>query len=163
MEVNCYINSADKRVVDKSDFLSRQQTRTAWHINRDFSVTNPILDINIGVYGYTLDINYIYIPLYKRYYYVDKYEITANNMTRLYCSVDSLMSYKDYINNLYCNIIRQENIQSTYIIDNNLPIYSNKSTECIKLNSSDLNLSTSANENTFNFVINVAGGSQSEN
>lgn len=52
--------------------------------------------------------NYLYIPLFKRYYFINRTEVVRNNLWRIFCNVDVLESFKTEILNLEAIIDKQE-------------------------------------------------------
>ena len=72
-------------------------------------------------------------------------------------SVDVLMTYVDGIKNLSATISRQENIGINDIVDSLLPLQNRKELAVIEFESSEFNI-TSANNGSYNFVLNVTGG-----
>lgn len=99
-----YKNSSESNRLDKTKYLT--SVGSAFGNFRDIcDIINPVINIE---YKKIPEFNYLYIPNFNRYYFVDKYEIIRTNIFRLYLHVDVLMSYKDGIKNLECLILRNE-------------------------------------------------------
>lgn len=104
--------------VDKTDyidFVSEQDIR----IIEPSSIINPVLVIE---YNKLPDFNYVYIPMFNRYYYINEIISVRNNIWELHLSVDVLMSFKDTIKTQMGNVIRQENIGNNFMPDNQIPV-----------------------------------------
>lgn len=69
-----------------------------------------------------LTTNYVFIPEFSRYYFVDDIISLGNNFWSISLSVDVLMSFKKYIYNLNCWVDRNEYEFDTALPDNSLPI-----------------------------------------
>lgn len=79
----------DNAVVDKT--FEELATLNAV-IKQDTSIINPAL---IFAYDGDVDFNYVYIPIFGRYYFVKDIDILTGNRYSLTCHVDVLMSFKD--------------------------------------------------------------------
>ena len=125
IDMELYRNSSEQNRVDKSKYLESAGVLNG--ILRDeCDMVNPVIVIE---YHKVPDFNYIYIPAFKRYYFLTKFEFVRKNAYRLYLHVDVLMSYKDGIKNLECLILRNEyrynkNISSSLPIVQNVDYYS---------------------------------------
>ena len=122
----------------------------------DYNISAPNLLI-VNATGAIANNNYAYIPNYGRYYYVDSVTVGRNGMYVVQLSVDVLMTYADAIKNLSATISRQENIGINDIVDSLLPLQNRKELAVIEFESSEFNI-TSANNGSYNFVLNVTGG-----
>lgn len=99
-----YKNNSESNRLDKTKYLT--SVGSAFGNFRDIcDIINPVINIE---YKKIPDFNYLYIPNFNRYYFVDKYEIIRTNIFRLYLHVDVLMSYKDGIKKLECLVLRNE-------------------------------------------------------
>ena len=65
------------------------------------------------------EFNYIYIPDYRRYYFVESVSLSENGMNVYECECDYLMTYKELINNLSvkCKGSTKKFITNDVIID----------------------------------------------
>ena len=135
-EDNLYINNDGRTTL----FVYKQNTKNI-ELDKDLDMTNvsifdgkfnhsiAIKTINIDVSGYNLlnGYNYVYLPLLKRYYYVDSVEIISANYTRLHLKEDVLMSWRTLIRNQEMYITRYQQSTEEFLIDDRLP-FSSKST-----------------------------------
>ena len=122
----------------------------------DYNISAPNLLI-VNATGAIANNNYAYIADYKRYYYVDSVTVGRNGMYIVQLSVDVLMTYADAIKNLSATISRQENVGINDIVDSLLPLQNRKELAVIEFENSEFNI-TSANNGSYNFVLNVTGG-----
>lgn len=108
----------DAKTLNKS-FATVQDNVTAV-LKQDTSALNPHF---ILVYdaGY-LSANYIYSGLTDRYYFIKDYQMLAGNRIDLDCIVDVLASASNSVNQLSCNIIRQENTGLSTLPDSNIMV-----------------------------------------
>lgn len=112
-EVYLFQNSADSNTVDKTSKL-KSIGKISGVIRNKTSITNLILTIE---YNGVPNFNYVYIPLFNRYYFVSDFSSVKFNLWELDLNVDVLMSYKDGIYNLRCFIDRCENVYNDLIPD----------------------------------------------
>ena len=118
MNINLYINLSDNKKVDKA--LTAEKTFDCT-IKRETGVVNPTIVITStdDLRGY----NYVYIPLYARYYYASV-TVGPNNVYTLSCNVDVLMSYKGQFLTKEAIIKRSASLYNLYMPDNNFYISS---------------------------------------
>lgn len=149
MELVLYQNSAEKNRVNKAGYLSLM-IRLDGYMREITSIVNPSITIELNsksaesvvlnnelVVSSAEDLivvvrskifasNYVYIPEFNRYYFIDDIEVINNRLWRIYCSVDALMSFKDEILELNCLINRQEWLTDGLIVDSKFPVSSIK-------------------------------------
>ena len=84
MNISLFINLSDNRNMTKS--LTGEKTYDCT-IKRETGVVNPVIMITStdDLRGY----NYVYVPLYKRYYYASV-TVGPNNVYTFNCNVDVL-------------------------------------------------------------------------
>lgn len=112
-----YQNSAEVNRVDKTSYLVSVDTLTGV-FREECSMQRPSILIN------TLEIpsfNYVYIPVFNRYYYVTSITTVSYGLWRVELNCDVLMSFKDKIKSLSALIGRQENDYNNYLVDNEIP------------------------------------------
>lgn len=90
----------------------------------DTSLLHIILNYHLLQDVFT-QVNYIYVPRFKRYYFVTRRVILAADAIDFVCRVDVLESFKDDILNTKAFVLRQENKHNYNIIDTDL-IYNQK-------------------------------------
>lgn len=145
MDITLYINTSEinKLSKDLNSAVTLQGT-----IRDASSVIYPSIDIqtdNISTY------NYMYIPLFNRYYFIRDIVAYRNSIWNVKLECDVLQTYKDYINNL--SII----ISDTEIHGRNTYMNSEVWQTNVKESTSILNFPSGLNENG-EFILITAGG-----
>ena len=111
MQIKFYYNSSEKNKINKS--ISRELTMDG-NLRDECSVINPTILVehsNLSNY------NYVYIPEFKRYYFITEMTIVRNNLWRISLKVDVLESFKFNILNLSCIVDKQQNQSYNNYID----------------------------------------------
>lgn len=108
MKIVLYKNTSQHNV------LHKQLTETGSF--NDVTITDYEQDIdNISfLFSTDIDFNYLYIPDFKRYYYIDSVELSENGMKLYRCSCDLLMSFQADILNY--GIIRTQGNTKIYAV-----------------------------------------------
>lgn len=145
MDITLYINTSEvnKLSKDLNSAVTLQGT-----IRDASSVIYPSIDIqtdNISTY------NYMYIPLFNRYYFIRDIVAYRNSIWNVKLECDVLQTYKDYINNL--SII----LSDTEIHGRNTYMNSEVWQTNVKESTSILNFPSGLNENG-EFILITAGG-----
>ena len=102
MQIKFYYNSSEKNKINKS--ISRELTMDG-NLRDECSVINPTILVehsNLSNY------NYVYIPEFKRYYFITEMTIVRDNLWRISLKVDVLESFKSDILNLSCIVDKQQ-------------------------------------------------------
>lgn len=114
------------------------------------SVENPVILLNsANISG----CNYMYIPEFHRYYYVNDIVCVRNGLWEVHGHVDVLMSYSSGIKGCTATLKRQENLFNMYLDDPEFKTY-NKSEIVTKLFSGG---SGTLSKN-MHYILVVAGG-----
>lgn len=108
-----YSNKADKRVVNKSSYITRYDTLRG-NFKDEVNLLNPTFIVESKEVP---TCNYCYIEDFRRYYYINDIKVIRNNIYSISCSVDVLMSYKQYITNSTQYVSRQENTYNELLVD----------------------------------------------
>ena len=128
MRVKLFKITDDSRKVHKT---IGEGVEIAAHIYDDMDVLNPSLLLTYTT-SVPFDYNYIFIPLTKRYYYINSATLKKGQGVLITCHVDVFKSYDSEIDNLQAYVLRQENKYNAYLPDNLIPLtaktnYFNKS------------------------------------
>lgn len=99
--------------------------------------------------------NYVYIPIFNRYYFVTSLSSVSKNVWRMELNCDVLMSYKDAILSLEGVIARQEYEYNSLLIDDKLPTQNNTITEIIEPTISPKPFNTVLSASEYNCVLTV--------
>lgn len=138
MKIILYYNKSESIKVDKDieEVLTVEGT-----FRTRVSILNPTIYLNIDFIP--LNINYVYIEDLKRYYYVDNIIADVKDMYILKCSIDVLMTYKNYIKSQQAYVSRNQYVYNGYISDNYMTFLPSKVIEkdevsigndCLKFN-----------------------------
>lgn len=77
--------------------------------SREYVVYNNVkIQWDTFIYNYVLTANYVYIPDFNRYYFINDIISVRNNLWRINMHVDVLMSYQKQIKNLNAFVNRNE-------------------------------------------------------
>jgi hypothetical protein len=114
--INLYKNSAESMRVDKSNYLTLVSTINGT-LREEASLINPIITIQ---YNDVPNFNYIYIPIFNRYYYIEEIINIRNNLWEIHMAVDVLMSYKTQIKQQTAIVERQQYRRNTLLVDNEI-------------------------------------------
>lgn len=120
MSIFLYQNKSPENQVNKTLTNALELKGT---LRENCNIINPILTIQNDDMS-ILNYNYVYIPLFKRYYYINNMSTIVNKLYQIECKVDVLMSFKNDIKNLECIVIRQANkefAKQTYTPDEKIP------------------------------------------
>lgn len=104
-------NINDLVVDDNNDYVTFNGIRITW---------------NSFIYNYVLSANYVYIPEFNRYYFINDIISIRTNMWRLNMHVDVLMSYKNQIKQMNAFVNRNEFIYDEMVKDDLISYYYNK-------------------------------------
>lgn len=121
--IDLIINQSQSNVVSKD--ISTIETIQGV-LRRGASVTDPLIEIQYDIYnGDNAIPNYLYIPVFKRYYYILGIRSTINGMWEISCHVDVLMSYQNEIRAQTAIVERQETAYNLMLDDGYFMTYQN--------------------------------------
>lgn len=121
------------------------------------NILNPVLEVT--QINYFADVNYAYLPTFGRYYFVTP-AVLYGGRCQYALTVDPLTTYAAQILAKSGHMVRAEQAGINEIPDNQLPISQNRRIRCIEFSGGDFNIDT-ATATSYNFILNVAGGAQS--
>ena len=150
--LNTYHTADDPRTISKT--LTNQIDYTCQLLDSAEMVT-PTLRVRCT--SETFNANYCYISFFDIYYFVTGQTVETANTILIHCRLDVLYTYRNALLSSTFLVTRNENTGSTYIPDTMLPLKGNKEMKVIEFTGGDFNLDT-ATANSYNFVLNVAGG-----
>lgn len=101
MNIILYDNKEEKYKVNKKP---TQVANLTGSLREESNISNPTITIE----RQAIDFNYVYIPDFKRYYYVTEITSVRNNLLRVSLHVDVLNSFKNQILQLKSIINNQE-------------------------------------------------------
>lgn len=159
MIVNLYSTGDNPKKVTKT--LTAISSVTA-RLVHPCNVLHPELILSGDSNVNAINANYIYIPDFGRYYFIKDHTTDTAVRIILSCEVDPLMSWAAGIRASKQLVTRSESAgKPSQVIDPNYTLDSEKEMVVIQFEGADFNLGT-ADVNSNNFVINVAGGGSSE-
>lgn len=154
---NCDRKKIVKHAPDdlKTSFLSEISKITeTFRIKEPSSIINPVVTVSKSSVGKDwASVNYAYIPMFKRYYFVDNITCLHDNLLQLDMHVDVLQSYYSQLLNTTFEIARSESINSEYYIDTEKALLQRRIVTYKKIGSI-----TQSAANTKKYFITVAGG-----
>lgn len=121
IEIKLYTTSDENNKLNKT--LSNELTINAV-LKTENEILMPILDLSIA-YVDIKNMNYVYIPIFNRYYFITSMKIINNNIVRINLKCDVLMSHKDEILRLSCVIGRSSSNYNAYFSDSEFSCYNN--------------------------------------
>lgn len=113
INVYLYTINCDPKVVDKSSFFPATPTLKQGTVRGEVNMMRPDITIEGDMTGY----NYMYIPTFNRYYYIDSVDVVRTNLQVVHCKCDVLMSFKDSIYNLPAVLRRSALMINSYLPD----------------------------------------------
>ena len=118
MTITAYNNHSDSRDINK--VLTDEITISNCILKDDTEIVNPTL-IFAGGAKLPDTINYIYIPVFNRYYFVTN-KTTENQRILINLHTDVLESRKAALLNNECIVGRSTNIYNAYQVDEDIPM-----------------------------------------
>lgn len=153
-----YEMKCEKNVVDKTNFITSVGDLTGT-LRESCSITNPIITFESSDVP---SFNYVYIPNFNRYYFVNEIVSISKNMWQMSLKVDVLMSFKEQIKSQTCVIARNEFDFDNLIEDVERKKLSGTINEVIDItyedNIFDGNTWDKYNEENSCFVLEIMGG-----
>lgn len=111
MNMILYQYNGDPRVLNK--YLTQIATVDIIAITNDTDILAPSIIISTRAFNF----NYVYIPNFNRYYYVNDIKLMSSERVQLNLAVDVLMSHKSAIYNTRVIADRSASNSDPYIID----------------------------------------------
>lgn len=142
--ITCYKSSAEVIRVDKTDYLTEVITLEG-NLRDECSIINPVITIE---YEGVPNFNYIYIPTFNRYYFIDRITSITTTLWEIEMKVDVLMSFKEALLNCSGFIDRNENEFNDLIVDNRISLQQGENVE-VELIENELFLDNVAGTGTF--------------
>ena len=115
MIVKLYKTLSEDNKLDKELTLVRE-------VNINLLIRSNVTAFDFSLSGDTVDINYMYIPDFGKYYFLKSPTIERNGYTSYRAEEDVLMTYREQIRQESGIVLRQENEGNLYIADNTFPV-----------------------------------------
>lgn len=126
MTINLYMNTTPPNVINK---LPTNVGIIEGALRSPTSIVDPVIIIERES---PTGFNYIQIPDFNRYYYVNGIVSQNNNLIAISCHVDVLMSYANQILDFDAVVRRNENKFNLYLDDGIFKAYQNTKHKIIK-------------------------------
>lgn len=153
MRVELYTTNSDRKQLRK-DLDKKGETDSAL-IKEPCSIINPVITLSRARLGKAwAAVNYVYIPDFKRYYFIDNIVALNDGLVEISMHIDVLMTYADSLVDLQLEIVRAASLNSKLYIDPEMPLQANKLLSYKKIGV----FPESVGENTNNYYLTVAGG-----
>ena len=129
-EIHTYKSSAEQNRVDKTNFLTADMIISGV-LREASSLIHPSITFTSDIIP---TFNYVYIPIFNRYYYVTDITSIKNKLWQMSLTVDVLMTYKEAL--LACTgyIDRNEHEYNGLIPDNMISLEKGETIETVALN-----------------------------
>ena len=150
-EIILYKNQSDRKKINKNITEIVDITET-FRIKENTSIINPTVILSRETVGKRYaSVNYAYIPMWNRYYFVDDIVVMNDTLLSLTMTCDVLMTYRDTVMATPQEIVRAEALNSELYIDTERPIQLNKLLDIVKIGDVPRSVGN-------NYALTVAGG-----
>lgn len=154
-DIELYQNHAESNRVNKEQLLVSVGTLSG-ALREECSMLTPSITYQSAEVP---TFNYVYIPVFNRYYFVTSLTSVSKNMWRMELKCDVLMSYKEQILSLHGVIGRQENDFNDFLIDDKITTQKDSIVEFFNPISSDPTpFDTRKGFNDYIYALTVIGG-----
>lgn len=116
MQINLYVCNAERNRVDKSSYLTNRFPLNG-NIKRSTAITNPIIEIE-KTNPVLSQYNYLYIPDFNRFYFIDEIRNISANRWEIIASVDVLFSFMTDIKTSEAVLDKTENVSNANLYFN---------------------------------------------
>lgn len=148
-----YKNNTQNERVDKTNYLQYKGTLDGVLRDRT-SVLSPQIRIE---WNGVIDFNYVYIPIFNRYYFVTDVIYFNKSLATVNLRVDVLMSHKNAIYQQNALIGRNEYQYNEYLIDEQRIVRDDALVEFVRQEGSDF---FNPDRATSNIIVDVIGGQE---
>ena len=155
-----YCNKSEPQKVDK---LLVKLAEREIILREASSIIDPVLLIELDTPVISLDgidytINYIYLPAFNRYYFVNNISVNRTRLWQFECHCDVLSSFKSEWKQLPAIIARNEYQYNLFLQDDRFLVNTNRFVQTMTFpNSSQLDLTGGSS-----YVMTIAGGASAE-
>lgn len=113
--------TSDKIALDKNIATIATLSGT---LREKCSIVDPVILIQADLSDVTAA-NYLYIPSFSRYYFINNIISITSTLVELHCHVDVLTSFKAFIRTNQAIINRSEKDWNLYLNDGSIKVYAN--------------------------------------
>lgn len=154
---NLYFMSCETNKIDKTNYLTLDKTIIGVFRNT-VDILRPHLIIQLKEYP---EFNYVYLPRFKRYYFVTSKSNVSKDIYDIGLEVDPLYTYKDIIGSNYAILSRtsNEDLQSPNLVDGKLPLENKDNVVVIESTQADVfNVDNSQWNNVYRYILTAFSG-----
>lgn len=127
MHVILYKTSSPPNKVKKTLSAKKELEGVIFYDEGSLNLVSPKIRLEYAEDASDLALyNYCYIPKLERYYYITNMQ-AEGSLVVVTCECDVLMSFQSDILNSTQYVLRSETLRSPYLVDNQIPIRSDKS------------------------------------
>ena len=155
MKVNFYISRDDKRTLDKKSLTSVGSVEM--QIETGSSIYKPLLKIQKESLTQFASVNYMYVPMFDRYYFIDNIETEKGGLLLISGSCDVLNSFKSQIKTINTLIVRQEQEKDMSLQDSEFLTKTERTVSYKNFSSSPFSASAFGSDNNC-IMLTVSGG-----
>ncbi len=92
-------------------------------LREETDIVDP--EINVEYNGTLTNVNYMYIPEFHRYYFINKIESIRTGLWRIHAHCDVLKTYADALLNTECVVARSQSVYNLLLNDSMFKVNSN--------------------------------------
>lgn len=92
-------------------------------LKEETSIIDPVLILTGRTLKQCVGLNYVYVPIFGRYYFINDIVATTGNRIELHCHVDVLNTFKKDIYQMNATIVRNEKNRDSAIVDDQYVTY----------------------------------------
>lgn len=160
MIIKPYNNTAEPNRLDKRTFLT-EYPQFEGTLRDDTSIINPIIEVERNDIQDIININYIYIDAFKRYYFVTDIIVTNMGLWEIHLKVDVLMSFRTKLILLdgFVERCEDEIHWNKFLPDSEVPTQNNEIVDVVVRNPQQYNVpafkssSFNARDNEYNYLL----------
>lgn len=130
MYVTLYNNQSNNNVLNKNIIVVKNNINCSLKDNTD--IMTPTIRLSKAVIADATTYNYMFIDIFKRYYYVNDIVECIGGVMEIAGNVDVLMTFQSNIKQLYALVERQQNFYNLYLHDLQIPNYAYKRVQTFK-------------------------------
>lgn len=154
---NLYFMSCETNKIDKTNFLTLDKSIIGV-FRSSVDILRPHLILQLEEYP---EFNYVYLPRFKRYYFVTSKTNVSKDIYDIGLEVDVLYTYKDIIGTNYAVLSRTSNtdLQSPNLVDGKLPLQNNDNVIVIESTQPNVfNVDNAEWNNVYRYILTAFSG-----
>lgn len=159
MTISLFSVSDDRKKINKNLDDKAALCAVSANLKTPCSVMRPVLEITKAAPGTNwYQCNYVSIPAFGRFYFVDSITVGNDGIITLELSIDVLFTYADALMGKQFQIIRAERYYGAYFVDTQIPLLADKNIRQDKNTDFLGSIPQDTGDAKYNYVMTVAGG-----